>query len=254
MPPGARSPPVSSPPAAAPAVPRAPGAAAPSRCPRTSREGAPGAHLPQPSPLCIGCHRRTDGQTGARTDRRTDASPFPSTRGEPQSLLQPPPGGSSPWAGRARRVSVPVGVPWAQAALPPQPGAAAGGRALLLLGRAAAQRRRYRNWLRLRETPASGGREAGAGRRCGVSSEPLIQEYPGLFPPPPPAASPRHRPARPEVGRAPRRPHLGCIFGSEHPRPSPAVSSGTLVPKTHAQGTLTLREAIPGQQEPREHP
>lgn len=171
-----------------------PGAAAPSRCPRPRRgqvgKGHPGRTCGSPPSALPAAHRlpqapahgRTDGRTDGRLPMISPAAPL-EPRGAPVPAAagprrQHPLGGAG---GHPPARSVPVGVSSGEAAASPQPRRGSGRAALLLLGRAAAQRRRYRNWLRLRETPASGGREAGAGRRCGVRSEPFIQEYPGLF-------------------------------------------------------------------------
>lgn len=91
----------------------------PAAAPGTSRERAPGARLPQPSPLAIARHR-TDG----RTDGGTDASPSPRrTRREPLSLspVQPRPG--MPWRLRTCR-----GVLGSRRRVPRTPGGRAGGR------------------------------------------------------------------------------------------------------------------------------
>lgn len=181
-------------------------------------------------------------------DRRLPISPA-----DPQGAPVPVPGAAP--ARDALAAPYLSGCPRQRQARPPHPGRQReGGRAaLLLLGRAAAQRRRYRNWLRLQETPASGGREAGAGRRCGVRSEPFIQEYPGLFLLRlPPAASPRHRPARPQLGRAPRRPRLDCSLGrgchlwaQSIPVPALPPPQGDLSPEhTHRYTHTTRRDPM----------
>lgn len=117
---------------------------------------------------------------------------------------------------------------------PPQPRRGSGQPALLLLGRAADQRRRYRNWLRLEATPASGGREPGAGRSSGVRREPFIQEYPGLFllllrlQPAPGTAQPG-----PGGGKATRRPQPAS------PGPADPGAAGT-------RGEPTPRNGVAG--------
>lgn len=134
------------------ASPSQPPAAAPEATPAAARPA--GEPLPQPSP-------------GGR-------SPSPTARPAEEPL---PHGGRrgalAPYLSR--------GVCGRGSLVPPEPRRGSGQPALLLLGRAADQRRRYRNWLRLEAPPASGGREAGAGRSWGVRREPFIQEYPGLF-------------------------------------------------------------------------
>lgn len=175
-----------------------PGAAAPSRCPRPRRgqvgKGHPGRTCGSPPSALPAAHRLPQapahGRTDGRTHGRTPPHDFPGgpagAAGSPCPCCSRPPAAAPPGrGGRASPGSLRTcrGVLGRGSRVPTAPARQrAGGRAaLLLLGRAAAQRRRYRNWLRLRETAASGGREAGAGRRCGVRSEPFIQEYPGLF-------------------------------------------------------------------------
>lgn len=164
-----------------PPRPGAPGKAHPGRT-----RGSPPAAVPAvPRLTQARAHGRTDGRTDGRPlsprlplDPRGAAVPRAAAPRRQQRPARPGPAGGGRRAPLAPYLS---GVLGSGSRFPPQPRRGSGRPALLLLGRAAAQRRRYRNWLRLEETPASGGREAGAGRRCGVRSEPFIQEYPGLF-------------------------------------------------------------------------
>lgn len=171
------------------------------------------------------------GRAALREGVQSRIPPFAEQGAEPGALPHAPPSEghqvNPPPDGTQRAASVPLTA--AARSVPPSPappcsvtcrGAAAGGRgasgaasppcrrgrgqpALLLLGGAAARRRRYRNWLRLAAGPASGGREAGRGRRCGVRREGDVHS--GIswpLPPPPPSPPP------PPCSQAPPQPGL----------------------------------------------